>query len=157
MRELKVGMKAYHVYADPEEPVEIWEYIIRTIQRKRRKSWQKYDIMPVMVYMVHKDTHTWVKLSHKSGDYGWSPNLAECDYTTFQMDEYEKNGLPSGYSFTKSGAYQKAFQDAKKRLVKIKKELNDEHEDDIPDAMEEIKLQEKLVSKLKGLHTKSKK
>jgi hypothetical protein len=157
-KKLKVGMSIWYVYAYPEDGIELWEYVVKSIRKKTRKSWEKHPdiVMPLIVRIVHKCSATWVKQSKKHFDWGWAKNIPSVFQDTFKLEDYEKNGLPRGYSFTKSGAYKNALDIAVKNLKNIKQDVkNGEYEEeDIPEMEEYIKLYEKMISRLKGLHAR---
>ena len=108
--------------------------------------------MQRVVRIIHKDSSTWVKKSRKHFDWGWADYIPDYMQDTFSLDSYEKRGLPPGYSFTKSGANKLALQDAKKRFQEMKRDS--ETKKLYPNY---LKLYENMISKLKGLYTKSKK
>ena len=96
-RKLKVGLEVWHVFADPEYGVELNKYVLRTI---RSTKWAGKT-----AYFIIKNSATWVKKSRKHGDYGWDDNIDSCFRRDVTLEKYESDGLPSGLSFTKSGAY----------------------------------------------------
>ena len=151
-KELKVGMSLW--CADPEDGISIDKYVIRSIKRPARKlyHWTRNspNTMGKRAHLIAKiDGLTWGKRSKTNGDYGWLTSIP--NYCRFKIDleRYEKSGLPHNLSFTKSGAYHIA-------LVHAKNTLKEYQADPSPDD-DYIKLYEKMISSLKGLHTKSKK
>ena len=158
-------MSLWRVYTDPEETPSIIldEFLISSIKRRpnrRKYRWEKKEknTNPTTVFTIMKSAATWGKRSTKTGDYGWLPGIPDWCRASFTLDSYEKDGLPTGYSFTKSGAYKIALDSATKELKQIKSDLknNQYDEEDVPEIEKYIKLYEKMISKLKGLYTKSK-
>jgi hypothetical protein len=63
MIDWKIGRDLYSLVIDAESgKCEIWTYRIRTMRRGR-------------VYAILLASFTWGKVSTKSGDYGWLPNI----------------------------------------------------------------------------------
>ena len=164
-RKLKVGMSLWHVFAYPEESIELQEYVIRSIKKPPTKVYRGLiNYKPIMVYTIQKNEFTWTilerkkikdKYGRKTLRHGWAKNIDSCFYKNFPLSVYEEHGLPDDLAFTKSGAYKIAIDQAKRKLKKIKTDPHWLLDNGKPDY-DYIKLYEKMISKLKGLYKKSK-
>ena len=139
-RKLKVGMVLWEVYSDPDEGVELWTYVLRTIKKNR---WGTKT-----AYFVQKTSYTWVKKSSKHWDYGWASNISSYNRNEVSLDNYESDGLPRYLSFTRSGAYKIALKSNEEYLKDYRKD---------PEAtQEEIDAYEKLIKTLRRMYTQYK-
>lgn len=157
-RKLKVGLSLYHVSAleddeDEKGEVSMEEWVIRSIKRSPTKLYctgkesrkLEKESRPILVYVVRKDSCTWGKRSSKTGDYGWIDSaITNYDRDLFNLCDYEKNGLPLKYSFSKKGAYKNVIREEK---LWLKRDWYSE------DNRENIR---KLIRKLEGLYKRQK-
>ena len=137
MKELKVGTILYR-YRDGME-----ELHITSIKRPNKKQNYSFKIeYPIRVYAVEKNEFTWVKVSRKNFDYGWSKNIDQCWKTDFSLDEYNDKGLPSPLSFTKEGAFANAIKSEQFWLKRAEKENDQESIDEYKKEIARIKQQQ---------------
>jgi hypothetical protein len=110
MGKLTVGDEFFEAWVDTDEGglgVDLW--VITAIREGR-------------VFACKKTDYTWVKLSPKTGDYGWARSLSAYDRRAFAQDD----GPPAAWAKTKSAAYTKALpavEAAIKRLTKLRAQI----------------------------------
>lgn len=74
MAKYKVGQELYKVWWEDEEGTCGQDlYIVRSIRKGR-------------IHATKKDSHTWVKVSKKNGDYGWASYISRWDKESFRED-----------------------------------------------------------------------
>lgn len=91
---MKQGETYFRVSTDEETAeVDLDEYVLRTIRGK-------------FGYLVLKASFTWGKRSKKHGDFGWLDPVPGWCRERFRIS----NGIPSGFSSTKRGAFEEAIK-----------------------------------------------
>ncbi|MCK4544881.1 hypothetical protein KAU43_05030 [candidate division WOR-3 bacterium] len=165
-RELKVGMVLWSVRGDYEYGSSLEEWVIRSIKCARRSSrkWLTPHIKEkgaMTVFLVQKNSSTWVKKSKKHFDYGWDNSIPDLYRKSFTISSYEEKGLPNDLSFSKSGAYLNHIRNLKSSLERTKKYRKKHIADG--DSDEEIKMWDEIISntikhieKMKRKHKKVK-
>lgn len=108
---IEKGTSLYSVVIDwyGETPLtELQELVVTTIKKKRGVR---------TVFLVKKNSATWVKLSSKNFHYGWANNIDSVFRKNFPFEE----GIPDNMAKTPGGAYTKAVQIANKRMKLLNK------------------------------------
>lgn len=88
----------------------------------RVELWIITAIRAGSAYACRKDEFTWVKVSTKTGDYGWSSHMSDYDRRKFKLDA----GPPPDWAKTKAAAYTKALPEvdaAIKKLTKVRSQM----------------------------------
>lgn len=104
---MKVGDEYYDCWVDLDEGcigVDLW--IITKIAGPR-------------AFAIKKTPYTWVKVSTKTGDYGWAKRISDFDRAAFAV----ASGPPDSWAKTKAAAYTKALpavDAAIKRLTRVR-------------------------------------
>lgn len=104
---MKAGDVYFNVSVDAEEgSLHLETWVITALRAGR-------------AHAIEKTPHTWVKLSTKSGDYGWANAISGWNRRAFTAE----NGPPATWARTAAAAYTKALPDidaAIKRLNKLR-------------------------------------
>lgn len=160
---IKVGAVLYrfeaYTYDDGSSTVELQEWCVRSIQRKRGSQTYYGRKKPLAEFYQEKYVNvtqkvkgvTWGKRSRKNGDFGFLKSIPENYRKQFKVG----NDLPVGIFTTQLTALKFAIKDKEesiKRFHQYIKEETDlveikEWEDEIDDANKELKL-------LKSRHTR---
>lgn len=124
--------------------VEIIEWKIKSILNRRPQK----DLPPVpTAFFVQKvDGLTWVKLSKKTGDYGWAPNIAEIQRSSCHVG----HELPSGLATTKAKACELAkakLESRNDQRMRIAKQYALAIPDDDPDYVAELNQERAIISR----------
>ncbi|WP_338854207.1 hypothetical protein WE348_23215 (plasmid) [Alteromonas macleodii] len=169
---IKVGVVLYKfeafTYDDGSSAVELQEWHVRSIQRKRGTQTSYGVKKPLAEYYQDKYVNitqkikgvTWGKRSRKNGDYGFLKSIPEYFRKQFRVG----NDLPSGIFTTQLSALKYAIKDKEEsinRCLHFLKEESDpieisEWEIDIAENEKELKLLKSRLTRLNNNKSKSK-
>ena len=142
MRELKVGMTLFQYREGMSE------YRISSIKKPNCKQRYTFKIEhQTHIYCIEKNRFTWVKKSKKNFDYGWAKSIDRVWKIDFSIAEYQEHGLPSGLSFTKSGALREAIKNQKTMLKRAERDGDSEWFEECRKQLFQIKRQQ---TKMRG-------
>lgn len=149
-------------YDDGKTEIEIHEWHIRSIKKKRGSQTRHGFVQRGAEYNNDKFVHatakikhlTWVRKSRKVNDYGWNTYIPAAWKVSFRVGDY----LPLGMHTTVAAALRSAIRQKKEQVSQWKKwqedettiEDKEEWDEDIRYAEKELKLLKVRLTKLKN-------